>query len=119
MTGVLDFHGGAVATMITSFDAFGGTSLPNIEIYGSEGTMKVPDPNTFGQPIYVRRKDEKEWAEIPFTHGFGGNSRGVGVADMAHGILNGRPHRANGELAYHVLEAMHAFHDSSDEASIM
>ncbi len=55
-----------------------------------------------------------EWTEVPLSHGFAENSRGVGVADIAHALKTGRPHRCSGELANHVLEAMHAFHISSD-----
>ena len=52
---------------------------------------------------------------MPLTHGYTENSRGIGLADMAYAIRSGRPHRANGELAYHVLDAMHAFFDASNE----
>ncbi|MBD2847207.1 Gfo/Idh/MocA family oxidoreductase [Paenibacillus sp. IB182496] len=113
IAGVLDFASGAVGTLITSFDAKGRTSLPNIEIHGSEGTMLVPDPNTFGGVVKLRRAGEEEWQEIPLTHGNTGNSRGIGVADLARAVASGGAHRANGELAYHVLEAMHGFHDAS------
>lgn len=115
ISGVIDFASGAIGTITTSFDAFGGTSLPPIEIYGSEGTLLVPDPNTFGGPVLIRKRDEKEFVEVPLSDGYSANSRGLGVADMAHAILNGGNFRANGALAYHVLEAMHGFHDSSDK----
>ncbi|RBW69846.1 Gfo/Idh/MocA family protein [Bacillus taeanensis] len=113
ISGVVDFASGAVATITTSFDAFGGTSLPPIEIYGSEGTLLVPDPNTFGGPVRLRKRDEKNFIEVPLSHGYDQNSRGIGVADMAQAIRSGESHRANGEMAYHVLEAMHGFHDAS------
>lgn len=113
VAGIIDFHAGAIGTIITSFDVFGGANLPRIEIYGSEGTLSVPDPNTFGGPVRLKRTDMKEAMEIPLSHGFAENSRGIGAADMAHAIRSGRAHRASGELAYHVLEAMHGFHDAS------
>ncbi|MCZ8513663.1 Gfo/Idh/MocA family oxidoreductase [Paenibacillus filicis] len=115
VAGLLDFHGGAVGTIITSFDVFGGAQLPRIEVYGSLGTLSVPDPNTFGGPVLLKRHDAKEWKEIPLSHGYAENGRGLGVLDMAYAIHGGRINRANGELAYHVLEAMHGFHDASDE----
>jgi hypothetical protein len=40
--------------------------------------------------------------------------RGIGVADMAYAIASDRLHRANGELAYHVLDVMQAFGESSE-----
>ena len=110
--GVMDFASGAVGTIIMSFDVWSST-LPRIEIYGSEGTLFVPDPNTFGGPVYVRRMGASDRSEMPLSHGYAENSRGIGVADMAYGLRSGRPHRASGELAYHVLEAMHAFEEAS------
>ncbi len=114
INGVLDFQSGAIASIITSFDTW-HHQLPHIEIYGTEGTLIVPDPNTFGGPIFVRRKGQKEWSEIPFTHGFTDNSRGLGVAEMVDAINEKRQARTDGELAYHVLEIMHGFHDASNE----
>lgn len=114
ISGVIDFDSGVIGSITTSFDAFGGTSLPPIEIYGSEGTLLVPDPNTFGGPVKIRKRDENEFIEVPLAYGYSQNNRGLGVADMARAILEGGKYRANSELAYHVLEAMHGFHDSSD-----
>lgn len=111
---VLDFAGGAVGTMITSFDVWSHT-LPCIEIYGTEGTLVVPDPNTFGGPIRLRKGGENEWREIELTHDHAANSRGIGLAEMASAIQENRPHRASGEMAYHVLDTMHALLDSSVE----
>ncbi|MFD0714419.1 Gfo/Idh/MocA family protein [Paenibacillus sp. GCM10027626] len=112
IAGVLDFASGAVGTLITSFDTMAGTSLPNIEVHGSAGSLLVPDPNGFGGVVKLRRHGG-EWEEVPLTHGYTDNNRGIGVADMARAIAEGRQHRASGEMAYHVLEAMHGFHDAS------
>jgi len=117
IAGTIDFSSGAIGTITTSFDAFGGSSLPNIEVYGSKGTIIVPDPNTFGGPVKLRKRDEDAFVEVPLTHQFAGNSRGLGVADMAYAILNNETHRVSGQLAYHVLEAMHGFHDASDQGT--
>lgn len=114
VVGVMEFTSGPVATLITSFDVW-HSSLPRIEIYGTEGTLLVPDPNTFGGPVLIAPAGKREWSEVELTHGNAGNSRGVGVADMAQAIATGRPHRANGKMAYHVLDLMHTFHDSSRE----
>lgn len=114
VAGVMDFAGGAVGTIITSFDVW-SHSLPCIEVHGSKGSMQVPDPNGFGGPVRIRKAGEDKWSEVPLTHGYSGNSRGIGVADMAYALRCTRPHRANGELAYHVLDIMHAFHDASDQ----
>ncbi len=114
VAGLLDFTNGTVVTMITSFDVWGHT-LPHIEIYGSAGTLSVPDPNTFGGPVRLWRAAGNSWEDIPLIPGYPHNSRGLGVADMAEAIRSGRPHRANASLAYHVLDIMHAIHESSQE----
>jgi predicted dehydrogenase len=112
VAGVIDFANGAVASIITSFDVW-DSNLPHIEIYGTEGTLSVPDPNTFTGPVKIKRAGADAWSEVPLTHN-AGVGRGIGVADMAYGIMNGRPHRASGELAYHVLDIMHAIIDASE-----
>ena len=114
VTGIMEFANGAIGTIATSFDVW-AAQLPNIEIYGSEGSMSCPDPNTFGGPVRVKRFDSPDWREIPLTHGYADQSRGLGVADMAAAMRSGRPHRASGKQAYHVLDLMHAFHDASRE----
>ena len=109
---VVDFESGPVATLVTSFD-IQASRHRNIEIYGTEATLSVPDPNTFGGPVQIRRRDEHEWTELELTHGNREQSRGIGLGDMVSGLRNGRPHRASGELAAHVLDLM----QSSLEAS--
>lgn len=115
IAGVMDFASGPIGTLLTSFDVKGGSVLPRIEVYGSEGTLLVPDPNGFGGEVKLWRHGANEWNSIPLAYGYSDNARGVGAADMAKAILTGRKHRASGELAYHVLEAMHGFHDTSSQ----
>lgn len=113
VAGILDFANGAIGTIITSFDIW-YAQLPFIEIYGTEGTLKVPDPNTFGGPVFLRRFEQDDWKEIPLSHGYSENSRGIGLADMALAMQTGRKHRASGDLAFHVLDIMQGIHDASD-----
>lgn len=108
----LDFASGAIGTMITSFDVW-AHNLPRIEVYGSAGTLSVPDPNTFGGPVRLRRAAEKEWTDVPITRPYSDNSRILGLADLVQALGSGRPPRASGELAFHVLDIMHAALDSS------
>jgi len=112
VVGVLDFEEGPIGQITTSFDVWHST-LPCIEVYGTEGSMLVPDPNGFGGTVRVRKPGDGEWSEVPLSHGYAENSRGLGVMDMAYAIRTGRPHRASGELAFHVLDVMHAVHTAS------
>ncbi len=108
ISGTVDFVSGAIATVLTTFDTW-GARLPFIEIYGSEGSLAVPNPNNFGDPVQILSRSKQEWEDVPYTRPFSENSRGLGVADMAASIVTGEPHRANGALALHVLETLHAF----------
>ena len=114
IAGILDFANGAIGTIVTTFDVW-PTDLPRIEIYGTEGSLSVPDPNTFGGPVRLRRPGSREWEDVALTHGNVVNSRGLGPADLALAIRSNRPHRASGELAYHVLDVMQGFLDSSEK----
>jgi predicted dehydrogenase len=114
VAGIMEFHGGAIGTITTSFDVWAG-QVPRIEIYGTQGSLSVPDPNGFGGPVRVRRAGAADWSEIPLTHGYAENTRSIGVADMAYAMKSGRAHRASPELTYHVLELMTSFHDASDQ----
>ncbi|MHB0997703.1 MAG: Gfo/Idh/MocA family protein [Armatimonadota bacterium] len=111
--GIMDFANGAIGNIITTFDVW-AAELPRIEIYGTEGTLSVPDPNGFGGPVRMFRAADPGWKDVELTHGYADNSRGIGVADMAYALRSGRSHRASGDLAYHVLDIMHAFNDASD-----
>jgi predicted dehydrogenase len=119
VTGTLQFVSGALVTVTLSFD------VPmhghhNIELYGSLASMQVPDPNMFGGDVRIARPRAKEWESVPLTAPYAdANYRSLGVADMAHAILSGRPHRASGELALHVLEVMEAFEVASKSGTIV
>lgn len=111
-SGTLLFHNGAIVTVCVSFDVRRHTH-PRLELYGDEGSLQVPDPNGFGGPVQLFRPGNEDWREVTLSHGYAQPSRGIGVADLAHAIRNGRPHRCSAELAYHVLEVMLAFEKSS------
>ncbi len=113
VTGLLEFASGPVGTIQTTFDV-GRTNLPIIEIYGTQGTLSCPDPNTFGGTVKVARSGQ-DFAEVPLAFGYTDNFRGIGVADMCNAIRSGRPHRASGDLAFHVLDLMHSIHDASEQ----
>jgi len=112
VSGTIDFATGAVATFVMSFDVW-HAQLPRMEIYGSDGSLSVPDPNTFGGPVRIRGAQDGEWKDVPVTGPFADNSRGLGLAEMAAALRQNRPHRASAELGMHALEIMHAVHEAS------
>jgi predicted dehydrogenase len=107
---LLDFAGGATAALQVAKESFGYT--PRLEIYGTEGILYAPDPNMFSGPIRITRMDGTT-EEIASTYGYNENSRGIGLADMAVGMRSGRPHRASGDLARHVIEITLGIFESS------
>lgn len=112
LSGMVEFVSGAVITVITSFEVRKHGHHP-IEIYGTDGSIQVPDPNTFGGPVRLFRPGYENWVDAPLSHIYTEPSRSIGVADMACAIQSNRQHRASGELANHVLEIMMAFDKSS------
>jgi predicted dehydrogenase len=111
LAGVMDFANGANATLVTSFDVW-SYPLPCIVVFGTASTLEVPDPNTFVGPVRLRSKDGRTYDEVPLTHA-DDRGRGTGLADLAYALRSGRPHRASGELASHVVEVMESFEKSS------
>jgi len=114
INGILVTKSGAVGTLITSFDVR-KHSMPNIEIYGTEGTIKVPDPNCFGGEVKLFRAGAADWEVVPLVDGCPENSRGLGVCDMAKAILKGKNFRPDHRITYHVLETMHAMLESGEK----
>ena len=98
-----EYEAGQVASMLFSWDS----PLPRhgfVEITGSEATLAVPDPNTFGGELRLRPAGQDEWTVLPTEGATAG--RGLGVLDMARALRAGEPHRASAELALHVREMM-------------
>lgn len=114
--GALEFASGPIAQFGASFDVWRHKYdwAHPIVIFGSEGTLLVPDPNSFSGAVLVGAKGGEDWTEVDVTHGFGENSRGIGLLDMAHSIRNGGDFRANGDLAFHVLDAMLSVQEASE-----
>lgn len=105
ISGIIAFQSGAAVTITTSFDVWKHTHS-HVEIYGSTGSILVPDPNQFEGIVQVSEK-KGDWQVVPQSHPYGdGNYRILGLADMAQAITSGRPHRASHEVSLHVLEIM-------------
>jgi len=116
VVGTVEFQQGAVGSIVMSFATrfaqYDGKTP--ITIFGTEGTMLVPDPNGFGGPVKIRRNEDSEFREIPavFDHVY---ERSVGLAEMAWAIANSRTPRSSGQQALAVLDLMLGFLDSSTD----
>lgn len=116
VAGTLEFANGAIGTIITTFATW-HSSLPRIEIYGTEASLSVPDPNTLAGPVRIAPAGQREWEDVELTHGHTESREkwGIAVADMAHAMRADRPHRATGQQAYHVLDLMQGFLETPKE----
>jgi predicted dehydrogenase len=123
---LLEFRSGAQITFLASWDVWAHGLLP-IELHGTAGSMRVPDPNWFGGDVAIA-EGRKPWVSHPTTdHAFGSetwptgekshiNYRGVGLAEMARAIIEERPHRANGDIGLHVLAIMEGILGSATDS---
>ena len=109
---VLGFESGIIGSFVNSFDIW-GTNQPFIEIFGSKGTMVLPDPNRYAGDVLIRRFKDSEWRVLPQFVEYAGYGRGIGVADMVRAIQENRPHRANAVLARHVTDVILTMDESA------
>jgi hypothetical protein len=65
--------------------------------------------------VRVKLEKDQEWRDVPLVPGPAQNSRGLGVSDMAAAIREDRPHRANADMAFHVLDLMQSFEEASTQ----
>ena len=134
LTGNIEFSSGAIVQIITTFDVH-YASQARFEVYGTEGTLVVPDPNTFGGPVLLYRKEDvirgprvdpalikveeispyRGYRQIPLMFDYRENSRGLGLADMCKAIETKRPFRANSAQQAHVLEILTSFTKASQQ----
>lgn len=112
--GLIRFENGAIGNVTMTFDVhYDNQSF--LEIHGTEGTLRVPDPNTFDGGIFLFRPEEKVFREMPLLFPYRDNSRGLGLAGMAAALRTKGQFAANAELTLHVLEILTAFEKSSTQ----
>src|SRR4029453_5203461 len=111
-TGILEHESGALTTMMMSFDIW-ATHLPSIEVYGSTGSLSVPDPNYFDGDVRLYSRDTEDWKVLPPSAGYADGGRGVGLLDLYEALAEGRPHRAGVDVALHVLDVMESMQVSA------
>jgi predicted dehydrogenase len=116
---IMRTESGVLITALYSFDVW-DTQLPPIEVYGTEGTLVLPDPNHHDRPVLVKRREDGKdapWRELepvigPTRDDNPRQFRGHGVSDLAD-HLHGAPLRASAAFALHVLEVLEAIEGAS------
>ncbi|RSM50473.1 oxidoreductase [Actinoplanes sp. ATCC 53533] len=112
ITGVLEHEDGALTTLMMSFDVW-AAHLPRIELYGSKGSLSVPDPNHFAGDVRLFTAGAEAWGVLPPRAGYAGAGRGVGLLDLAEALTEDRPHRTGADVALHVLDVMESMEASA------
>lgn len=117
VAGTIEFAGGALATLVMAWGTIPVGEVPALHVLGSEGELRFPNPNNFGDPAYIRRHGEDSWTELPGSRqpaNIRRNLRGLGVGEMVQALREGRSPRASGEIACHVVEVMTGLVAASD-----
>jgi len=122
---VMEFHSGAQITYCASWDVW-QHGHSNMELYGRDGTLHVPDPNFFGGELRMTEKGSFVTITEAWNHPFSktndrghANYRTAGLADMALGILENRPHRCSLDFALHVVDIMTAILGSGERGEFI
>ena len=143
--GIMEFENGAIGTVTMSFDVW-DSQLPCLEIYGTKGAMRVPDPNMFKGPVMVYNSEpllahlktcsnfieklmsvhgpkaaeclREEPLAYPTDMAERANMRGLGVSEMASAIMKGRKPRLEADFARHVVEALTGFAISAESGNV-
>lgn len=123
VSSIIEFDQGAQITFSASWDVW-ASEHNLIELHGTKQSMFVPDPNHFGGDVRISDGENEKVFEPMSTLGslnytdtngnINANYRGIGLADMAVGILENRPHRCNGELALHVIDVLMSINASAE-----
>jgi len=126
----LEFDSGSIIQGFLSFDVQ-NHARNHMELYGSKGSIIVPDPNMFGGPVLISKELGSEWDEFSVEDMLLGktnivnhsgrsneapkqsNYRGIGLSEMIYAIENNKPHRCSGELAFHVLDIINTTIDAA------
>lgn len=114
IAGLIEFASGASATVVFSFESALQRSGV-LEVTGTEGTLVLPDPNTFGGPVGLWRAGAAQAVDVPIATER--MTRGFGVIELARAIRQEVPERCSGELALHVLEVMEALQESAEHGT--
>jgi len=110
---VLRLASGALATLTVSFETR-GQYISGLQVFGTEATLTLPDANGFGGELTIRR-DDRQPEPVGYDAVSAREVRGIGLDDLVASLHAGRPHRASGELALHVLAAAEAVAQSAAE----
>ena len=109
----MELDRGLTANLLASFDAT-DRYVCDFIVHGTRGDLSLPDPNAFEGPLRVRR-GRNDWKKVSYRSRRKREARGIGLADMAQAIAEGRDHRASGQLGLHVVDVARSILRSAAE----
>ncbi|WP_308016513.1 Gfo/Idh/MocA family protein [Jidongwangia harbinensis] len=112
VAGVLEHESGVLTTLMMSFE-ISAARLPYVEVYGSAGSLSLPDPNYFTGPVRICTRAAGDWTVLPVGAGYLDGGRGIGIRDLSDALAEDRPHRAGADLALHILDVMESMVDGA------
>lgn len=107
IAGTLEFADGLMGQLVLGWGTAHRGEIPVLTVYGTEGILHVPNPNNFGDPGFAQRYGESEQTELPGSRqpeDWPRNLRGLGVAELALAVREGRAPRTSGDIACHVVD---------------
>ncbi|NLZ88827.1 MAG: Gfo/Idh/MocA family oxidoreductase [Clostridiales bacterium] len=112
---MMQFECGAIVSFMNTLDVW-NSKQPWIEIYGTEGTLVLPDPNRFIGDVMLSRLSygEDKWQPVQPLEEYRNTQRGAGIKDMFEAIREGKAIRVNGEMGAHVVDIVNAFNESAE-----
>jgi predicted dehydrogenase len=115
---LMNFRSGGLAMLHHSYDIPATTQKEQLEIFGSGGTMIVPNAFEFGGDVLVKQNGTEEWSRISSMFCYRTDCRGVGVMDMADALLQKRPPRLNAEFGQHTLTILENINKSAEDGTL-
>ncbi|MGZ2380589.1 Gfo/Idh/MocA family protein [Rhizobium brockwellii] len=122
---LLEFVNGATVTLTASWDVWSHRHA-NMELYGTDGSLYVPDPNFFGGVVEASGRDKDIKPLDAWEHPFGkinqenpngarANYRTAGLADMVMSLIEGRDARCSLDRTLHGVDVMTSILRSGEE----
>jgi predicted dehydrogenase len=110
---MLEFGGGLVARLTTNFYVpHRGSKQSGVEFHGDLGSLYMAAFDRFDSVVEFGPYGQPYEAVPLLKEPYHGIQWGRGVADLADAIREGRPHRATGQQAAHVVEILTAAAES-------
>ena len=112
---VVELVSGTVIRLTANFYVGHHGKQKGIELHGDTGSIHISSWQEFDATVELAAF-EGSYEEVPVANAFPGTDWGRALDDLSAAIESGRPHRATGEQAAHVVEILDAIAASTAES---